>query len=203
MVVKFTLPDAARRMQSVILHEKQKRVEVHFADGAAGYIPFKDLAVLAGKPVHVDWKKLQLVDEHEFRIPILSDTTKIVGRQEPFLDVPWDFARAYCDPQYAAQAKCDFLMDQAALAFNVSLLREARGMSQEELAARASVSRVTISKIENRQGAIPKFATLGKIAKVFDLPIADLFNTEQAQEDYVKLTVEKFVERRKKLLASR
>lgn len=39
MVVKFTLPNAARRMQSIILHEKQKRVEVHFADGAAGYIP--------------------------------------------------------------------------------------------------------------------------------------------------------------------
>lgn len=203
MVIKFTLPDAARRMQSVILHEKQKRVEVHFADGAAGYIPFKDLAVLAGKPIRVDWRKLQLVDEHEFHIPILSDTAKIVGRQEPFLDVPWDFVRAYCDPQYAAKTQCDFLMDQAALAFNVSLLREAREVSQEELATHAGVSRVTISKIENRQGAIPKFATLSKIAKVFDLPIADLFNTEHAQEDYVKLTVEKFVERRKKLLASR
>ena len=55
----------------------------------------------------------------------------------------------------------------------VRQLREARGWSQEELAARAELNRSYLGEIE-RGAATPSLATLAKLALALELSLADL-----------------------------
>lgn len=48
-------------------------------------------------------------------------------------------------------------------------------MSQQELANKASVSRATISMIENNKGVVIKTSTMSKIADALKTTIKDLF----------------------------
>lgn len=60
-------------------------------------------------------------------------------------------------------------------------LREERGWSQEELARRSGVSRVTLSRIENDPGYSPRTSTFEKLAAAFDIPY-DQFMAEMRPE---------------------
>lgn len=53
--------------------------------------------------------------------------------------------------------------------------REAKNMSQEELADISGVSRATISKLENDKMAITKTSTLANLAMALDCKVDDLF----------------------------
>lgn len=56
---------------------------------------------------------------------------------------------------------------------NVRRLREAQGLSQEELAERAGVHRTFVSQVE-RAVKRPTIQTLDKIAKGLGLPLTDI-----------------------------
>lgn len=53
--------------------------------------------------------------------------------------------------------------------------RKEQKMSQQELANKASVSRATISMIENNKGVVIKTSTMGKIADALKTTIKELF----------------------------
>jgi XRE family transcriptional regulator, regulator of sulfur utilization len=57
----------------------------------------------------------------------------------------------------------------------VRQLREGRGWSQEELAARADLNRSYLGEIE-RGAATPSLATVAKLALALELSLADLMN---------------------------
>lgn len=57
----------------------------------------------------------------------------------------------------------------------VKFYREKRGMSQEELAKAAGVSRVSISNIENDKVPDVKVRTLRAIATALNEPIQEIF----------------------------
>jgi transcriptional regulator with XRE-family HTH domain len=58
---------------------------------------------------------------------------------------------------------------------NVRLLRERRGMTQEELAEAADLHLNTISKLENKHRE-PKVTVITKVAKGLDTPLGPLFD---------------------------
>lgn len=62
----------------------------------------------------------------------------------------------------------------------LATLRQARGMSQEQLAAQTHLSRETISKLE-RGRVFAHIETLHELAKAFGIPTSELF-TDLAQD---------------------
>lgn len=61
----------------------------------------------------------------------------------------------------------------------ISALREARGLTQDQLAASAGFTKGYFSKIENSK-AMPPIGTLLKIANVLGVDLVDLFNSDVA-----------------------
>lgn len=60
-------------------------------------------------------------------------------------------------------------------------VRESKGMSQEELAALADVSRTTIWNLETNPKAETTTKTLQKIADALESTVADIFFAEDVQ----------------------
>lgn len=54
-------------------------------------------------------------------------------------------------------------------------LREARGISQEDLSEMSGISRTTLSKIENNEEANVNTRTIAKLADVFDVKPSEIF----------------------------
>ena len=64
------------------------------------------------------------------------------------------------------------------MGFKVKELREAKGMTQEELEQRSGVSRQTISAIENNRCGDVKTGTLMAIAKALETTLDAIFFPE-------------------------
>ena len=60
-----------------------------------------------------------------------------------------------------------------ALAMRIKLLREQRGMTQEELAARAGISRGYLARLETARQD-PRLSTIEKLAKALKVKAAEL-----------------------------
>ena len=58
--------------------------------------------------------------------------------------------------------------------FNIKAKREAKGISQEELAEKAGISRATLSNLEHNEEPVTNTATLSKIADALECPVSDL-----------------------------
>ena len=54
-------------------------------------------------------------------------------------------------------------------------MREARGMSQEELSEKSGVSRTIISKLENDSNVVTTTKTLLALATTLDCQVTDIF----------------------------
>ncbi|HEY9180759.1 MAG TPA: helix-turn-helix domain-containing protein [Candidatus Baltobacteraceae bacterium] len=78
---------------------------------------------------------------------------------------------------------------------NVVFKRAQRGLSQVELAKRASVARQTISKVESGEGDVT-VGVLEKLARVLRCEVRELFECRSAAADDIEL------ERRAKAAAS-
>lgn len=61
------------------------------------------------------------------------------------------------------------------LKFDIKAKREAKQMSQEELARVAGISRTTLSRMETNEDTVANSTTLSKIAEALDCPVASLF----------------------------
>ena len=58
--------------------------------------------------------------------------------------------------------------------------REARGLTQEQLAAAINGTFGTISKLERETGGEPRLSTITKIAAALDVPVSTLLTEEEA-----------------------
>lgn len=61
------------------------------------------------------------------------------------------------------------------MGYKIKEMREAKGMTQEELEAKSGVSRVTISGLENGTERNTTSKTLVKIARALDCTIEQIF----------------------------
>ena len=148
----------------------EEGIELAFADGCAGLIPFSALPeVGAGGGV----AGLELPNPYEIVV-----TT---GEGES-IELPWDFARHYCDPLYRPRIEAVARHGRQVLGWRISGLRKAAGLTLEELADRATIRRGTLADIEKGEHS-PEFDTLSSIASALNKAVPDLLVSPEASRD--------------------
>ncbi len=145
----------------------EEGIELAFADGCAGLIPFSDLPeVGAGGGV----AGLELPNPYE--IVVTTDEGESI-------ELPWDFARHYCDPLYRPRVEAVARQGRHILGRRIRALRDAAGLTQEELADRAAIERTTLASIEKGEQS-PGFDTLSGIACALNQAVPDLLGPPEA-----------------------
>ncbi|MCE2502021.1 MAG: helix-turn-helix transcriptional regulator [Dehalococcoidia bacterium] len=130
-------------------------IELTFVDGCSGLIPFGDLPEVAEGG---GLKELELL-----LITVRGDQSEI----------PWDFARHYCDPTYRPRIEAQARQARASLGGRIRERREAAGLTQADLSSRAGIGRVTLTRIENGERS-PRTETLTAIARTLGVEVEDL-----------------------------
>ena len=140
-------------------------IELLFADGSEGLVPFADLPEIGE---FANLESLELPSPYEL---ILR------GRNGQVLELPWDFARARCDPDYRSRVEAIATAGRQSLGRRLRGLREEASLTQEALAAAAGIGRVTLSRLENGEQS-PRHETLLFIARALQVSPALLFGGE-------------------------
>lgn len=130
-------------------------VYVRFADQREGTVPFSDLR-LPDLPRRVVVPRPHVIELH------MAD-----GGVE---EVPWDFARHYADERYQASSDGARAKGRRALAQRLRALRVERGITQQALADRAGLNRVSVARLETG-GQLPRYRTLVSLAGALDVPV--------------------------------
>lgn len=139
----------------------QEGVEVVFADGRKGLVPFLDIPDIEG---YANLAEVSLPNPYEV---ILRN------RQGVSVELPWDFVRHYCDGSYRPRVEGIASAGRQALGRRIRQLRETARVTQEELSAAAGVGRITLVRIETGQQS-PRYETLAALAKALGRPLTDL-----------------------------
>ena len=136
-------------------------IEIAFADGCRGLIPFADLPEIN-----------DLSDIANIELP---NPYAVVLRnaQGETVELPWDFARHYCDSSYQPRVEAVALAGRQTIGGRIRRLRESSGMTQEVLARGAGIGRVTIVRIESGDQS-PRYETLVSLAQALGMPIQAL-----------------------------
>ncbi len=145
----------------VAVEPQEEGIEVHFADGAKGLIPFKDLQEINGLG---DLAAVQLPNPYEM----------LLGNKRGHeVEIGWDFARHYADPTYQALASKAAAHAMQSLGARIRMFREKMGWTQEHLAESAGISRVTLNRIENGEQS-PRYENLLGLSKALGVTFEDL-----------------------------
>lgn len=145
----------------------KKGIEVAFADGRAGLIPFKAIPEIAGL---AELASIELPNPYEIVLHDIRGET---------VELPWDFARHYCDASYRARVEAKGAAGRVALGSRIKTQREAAGMTQAELAKAAGIGRVTLVRIEHGEQS-PRYDSLTALARALGRPVADLLTDAAA-----------------------
>ena len=139
-------------------------IEIAFADGRAGFIPFRDLPEIAAGGGAAG---LELPNPYTI-VALLAggDHTEI----------PWDFARHYCDRSYRPRVEAVARQGRSIMARRIREQRVRTGLSLVELAQRSSVETDILARIESGVHS-PRLDTLSDIAHALGLTLEDLLNT--------------------------
>jgi DNA-binding XRE family transcriptional regulator len=140
-------------------------IQLTFADGSSGLIPFADLDEVDGLD---ELKSIELPNAYEL---ILHKNN---GEN---VEIPWDFARHYCDVSYRRRIEQVAASGRESLGAGIRSLRENAGLSQEELAQAADIGRITLLRIENGEQS-PRYGTLRSIAQALGVPLSEVLSPE-------------------------
>ncbi|OGF56425.1 MAG: hypothetical protein A2Z21_00035 [Candidatus Fraserbacteria bacterium RBG_16_55_9] len=131
---------------------------VHFADDREGLIPFGTLK-LETSP-----ESVTLPNPYTLQIHLANGHTE---------EIPWDFARHFADDRYHERSEKIATRGRLRLGQRLRQLREEGQLTQEALAERSGVGRVTIARIESGQQS-PRYETLVSLAKGLQLSVERL-----------------------------
>lgn len=159
------LNQAERMMTYLKIDTEKRRILVRFADGLEGWI---DAEELASKPEGLDLEKVSLPNPHEIDIATTEGET---------INIPWDFARHYCDSGYQEREVEQRDQERSVLGEKVASIRKDKGFTQEELARTADIGRATLSRLENGEVS-PRYETLKKVAKALQVKTSRLLTGE-------------------------
>ena len=158
-MVTTLVKNADRMMSSASVLDEG--IELTFVDRCSGMIPFSDLPeVAAGGGL----KDLELPTPYEVIL-----ITAGGDRSE----IPWDFARHYCDPTYRPRIEAQARQARESLGSRIRERRETAGLTQAELSSRAEIGRVTLTRIETGEHS-PRTETLMAIARALEVEVEDL-----------------------------
>ncbi|MCH8848001.1 MAG: helix-turn-helix transcriptional regulator [Chloroflexi bacterium] len=136
-------------------------IELSFADGCTGVIPFADIPEISG---------LADIDRVELPTPYEAVIWNASGEAA---EIPWDFARAYCDPSYQSRVEAVSARGRMALGARIKQLRKDASVTQQDLARTAGIGRITLLRLERGEQS-PTFKTLLLLAAALDRPVQDL-----------------------------
>lgn len=136
-------------------------IAMRFADGSAGLIPFYEISEIN------DWKELSGLE-----LPNPYEMVLWTVRGER-IEIPWDFARHYCDASYRPAVEAIAMRGRQTLGERVRQSRQSAGLTQEELARAANIGRVTLIRLEKGDQS-PRFKTLNAIASALGIRARDL-----------------------------
>ena len=151
--------NADRMMSSASVLEEG--IELTFVDGCSGLIPFSDLPeVSEGGGL----KELELPTPYEMVL------TTVRG---DLSEIPWDFARHYCDESYRPTIEAIAMQGRRTLGGRIRYHRESAGLTQVSLARAADIGRVTLVRLEKGEQT-PRFKTLEAIAQALGIRVPEL-----------------------------
>ena len=140
-------------------------IQCIFADGATGLIPYADASEIGDRSAVAG---LELPNAYEMVIT-LSDGQHV--------EIPWDFARHYCDQSYRPTIEAIAAAGRKTIGQRIRRYRESTGLTQEELAGRAQIGRVTLTRLETGEQS-PRFTTLSAIAQALGVEVSALLVEE-------------------------
>lgn len=150
----------ANRMMTVA-DLNDEGIHLGFADGSKGVIPFDDLPELKNR---AEVRDIELPNPYEMVVE------SIHGER---IEIPWDFARHYCDVSYRPAIEAIAARGRQSLGNRIRRSRLDAGLTQKSLAGAASIGRVTLVRIENGEQS-PKFKTLDALANALGVRVTDL-----------------------------
>jgi DNA-binding XRE family transcriptional regulator len=92
-------------------------------------------------------------------------------------EIPWDYARHFADPGYRSRVERAAARGRKAFGHRLKRLREEAGLTQEELARRSGLHRVTVARLE-RGSSLPSYTTLEALARGPGIPLPTLLVSE-------------------------
>ena len=159
-MIDAVLVKKANRMMT-IASLLEDGIELRFADGAKGLIPYSDLPEI-GKRATLS--TLELPNRYEMVLKTAQGAT---------VEIPWDFARHYCDASYRPAVEAIAVRGRRTLGRRIRRLRDAAGLSQVALAGAAGIGRVTLARLEKGEHT-PRYETLSAVARVLGVDVSEL-----------------------------
>ena len=159
-MIDAVLVKKANRMMTVA-SLLEDGIELSFADGAKGLIPYSDLHEI-GECATLS--TLELPNPYEMVLKTAQGGT---------IEIPWDFARHYCDACYRPAVDAIAMRGRHTLGQRVRRLRNSAGLSQDALARAAGIGRVTLVRLEKGEHT-PRYRTLSAVAKVLGVDVSEL-----------------------------
>ena len=136
-------------------------VQLSFADGCRGMIPYRDIDEIDDAK---DLSGLELPNPYQMILNTVNGE---------HIEIPWDFARHYCDESYRPTVEAIAMRGRRTLGERLRALRDSAGLTQEELARAADIGRVTLVRLENGEQT-PRVKTLTAIAEALGKRVSDL-----------------------------
>ena len=136
-------------------------IELGFADGAMGLIPYSELPEIGERAA---LSALELSNPYELVLKTTQGAT---------VEIPWDFARHYCDATYRPAVEAIALRGRRTLGRRIRRLRNSAGLTQVALAGAAGIGRVTLVRLEKGEHT-PRYKTLERIARALGVDVSEL-----------------------------
>ncbi len=143
-------------------------IRMTFADGSGGLIPCVELRGVSG----VEAIEALSLPNPYMLVLALTDGSEI--------EIPWDFARHYCNPTYRQRVEAIADRGKKSLGERIRNMRRASEATQAALASGAGIGRITLSRIERGEQA-PRYATLAAIAASLGTSIGSLSADENSE----------------------
>ena len=159
MIDAILVKNANRMMTVASLLEHG--IELSFADGASGLIPYSELPEIGERAT---LSTLELPNPYELALKTTQGAT---------VEIPWDFARHYCDATYRPAVEAIAMRGRHTLGRRVRRLRNSAGLTQVALAGAAGIGRVTLVRLEKGEHT-PRYKTLEGIAKALGVDVSEL-----------------------------
>ena len=159
MVDAVLVKNANRMMTVASLLEDG--IELGFADGSRGLVPFSDIPEIKARTA------VSSLDLPNPYVMILETT------QGERVEIPWDFARHYCDASYRPTIEAIAMRGKHTLGERIRHYRESAGLTQEALARAADIGRVTLVRLEKGEQT-PRFKTLEAISGTLGIRVPEL-----------------------------
>ena len=159
MISPVLVKNANRMMTVASLLEEG--IELGFADGAMGLIPYSELPEIGERAA---LSAVELPNLYELVLKTTQGAT---------VEIPWDFARHYCDATYRPAVEAITMRGRQTLGHRIRRLRNSAGLTQVALAGAAGIGRVTLVRLEKGEHT-PRFKTLSAVARVLGVDVSEL-----------------------------